>query len=214
MDGGRPPQIAGVVFWGVEFVYTPQSAPLFQQWCITTTLECFEGHAHPQQPQKLGGLLPIHLTRWSREKGLMWDTRGRELYLLVAAMVGYNCVGWWWQLEANLRSTYYRNSKNCLRKYFFHSYVDPISPYPLGTFDRIVKKNMPEKLFCFWSSASSSVLYICICTRGHCNILLIEDLVQLRAQKHKPTMVSAASPRAANPKMVESPASMAHASSS
>ncbi len=44
--------------------------------------------------------------------------------------------------------------------------------------------------------------------------MLIEDLVQLRAQTHKPTMASAASPRAANPKMVESPASMAHASSS
>ncbi len=34
------------------------------------------------------------------------------------------------------------------------------------------------------------------------------------AQKHKPTMMSAASPRAADPKMVESPASMVHASSS
>ncbi len=53
-----------------------------------------------------------------------------------------------------------------------------------------------------------------LCTRGRRNILLIEDLVQLRAQKHKPTMASAASLRAANPKMVESPASMAHASSS
>jgi hypothetical protein len=48
----------------------------------------------------------------------------------------------------------------------------------------------------------------------HHNILLIEDLVQLCAQKHKPTMASAASPRATNPKMKESPASMAHASSS
>jgi hypothetical protein len=53
-----------------------------------------------------------------------------------------------------------------------------------------------------------------LCTRGHRNRLLIEDLVRLMAQKHKPTMMSAASPRAANPKMVESPASMAHASSS
>jgi hypothetical protein len=34
------------------------------------------------------------------------------------------------------------------------------------------------------------------------------------AQKHKPTMMSAALPRAANPKVVESQASMAHASSS
>jgi hypothetical protein len=53
-----------------------------------------------------------------------------------------------------------------------------------------------------------------LCNRGHRNISLIEDLVQLRAQKHKPTMASAASPRTANPKVVESPASMVHASSS
>jgi hypothetical protein len=53
-----------------------------------------------------------------------------------------------------------------------------------------------------------------LCTRGHHNISLIEDLVRLRPQKHKPTMAAAASPRAADPKMVESPASMAHASSS
>ncbi len=46
------------------------------------------------------------------------------------------------------------------------------------------------------------------------SLACIEDLVRLRAQKHKPTMMSAASPRAANPKMVESPASIAHASSS
>ncbi len=25
----------------------------FRQWCIATKSECFEGHAHPQQPQKL-----------------------------------------------------------------------------------------------------------------------------------------------------------------
>ncbi len=53
-----------------------------------------------------------------------------------------------------------------------------------------------------------------LCTQGRHNISLIEDLVWLRAQKHNPTMASTASPRAANPKMVKSPASMAHASSS
>ncbi len=53
-----------------------------------------------------------------------------------------------------------------------------------------------------------------LCTRGRHNISLIDDLVQLRAHKNKPTMVSAASLRAADPKMVESPASMVHASSS
>jgi hypothetical protein len=35
-----------------------------------------------------------------------------------------------------------------------------LSPYRLGIFDGIVKKNMPGKLF-FLSSASSSVLYVC-----------------------------------------------------
>jgi hypothetical protein len=73
---------------------------------------------------------------------------------------------------------------------------------------------MPGKLF-FLSSRNSSVLYVGTLYPGALQyIRLIEDLVQLRAQKHKPTMASAASPRATNPKMVESPASMAHESSS
>jgi hypothetical protein len=66
----------------------------------------------------------------------------------------------------------------------------------------------------FFVFAKAGVPLVCtyvLCTRGRCNIFLIEDLVQLWAQKHKPTMTSAASPRAANPKMVESPASMVHA---
>ncbi len=31
MDGRQPPEIVDVVFWGVEGVYAPQSAPLFRQ---------------------------------------------------------------------------------------------------------------------------------------------------------------------------------------
>ncbi len=77
----------------------------------------------------LRGLSPIHSTGWRRGKGLMWGTRGP--YLPAAAIVGYGCVGRCWQLEANLRSTYCRNSKNCLRKYFFYSYVDPIYSWHL-----------------------------------------------------------------------------------
>jgi hypothetical protein len=73
---------------------------------------------------------------------------------------------------------------------------------------------MPGKLFFFNHQPVPLYCTYVLCTRGRRNILLIEDLVQLRAQKHKPTMASAASPRAADPKMVESPASMAHASSS
>jgi hypothetical protein len=89
-----------------------------------------------------------------------------------------------------------------------------LSPYRLGTFDGIVKKNMPEKLFFLNHRPVPLYCTHVLCTPGCRNILLIEDLVQLRAQKHKPTMASAASPRAANPKMVVSPASMAHVPSS
>jgi hypothetical protein len=72
----------------------------------------------------LGGLLPIHSTCLRGVKGLMWVTRGP--YLLAAAMVGYGCVGRCWQLEANVRLTNCMNSKNCLQKYFFYSYIDPV----------------------------------------------------------------------------------------
>ncbi len=77
----------------------------------------------------LKGLSPIHSMRWSRAKGLTWGTRGP--YLLAAAMVGYGCVGQWWQLEANIRSIYCGNSKNCLQKFFFNSYADPIYSWHL-----------------------------------------------------------------------------------
>jgi hypothetical protein len=89
-----------------------------------------------------------------------------------------------------------------------------ISPYRLGTVDGIIKKNMDGKLFfVFVKSGIPLVHMYVLCTRGRCNRSLIEDLVRLMAQKHKLTMMSAASPRAADPKMVESPAIMAHASS-
>jgi hypothetical protein len=46
-------------------------------------------------PQKyirlLGGLSPIHSTRWRGAQGLMWGARGP--FLPAAAMVGYGCVG-------------------------------------------------------------------------------------------------------------------------
>ncbi len=89
-----------------------------------------------------------------------------------------------------------------------------LSPYSFLAFDLLVKNNSSGNLYFFHHLPVPLYCTYVLCTRGHCNILLIEDLVRLRAQKHKPTMASAASPRAANPKMVESPASMAHASSS
>ena len=117
----KTPRACGCNFWGVEGVYGPQSAPLFWQWWITTTSECFEGHKHPQQPQKLyllaWGVSSIHSMRWGRAKGLMWGIRGP--FLRAAAMVGYGCVGRCRQLDAKVRSTYCRNSNICLRKHFY-----------------------------------------------------------------------------------------------
>ncbi len=79
------------VFWGL---YTPPTAPKIYllAW----------------------GLPPIHLTCWCRAQGLMWGTRGP--FLLAAAMVGYGCAGRCWPLEAYVRSTYCRISKNCWKK--------------------------------------------------------------------------------------------------
>jgi hypothetical protein len=77
----------------------------------------------------LGGLSPIHLTRRRGAKGLVWGARGP--FLPAAAMVGYGCDGWCWPLEAYVRSTNCRNSKNCQRKYFFYSYMHPIQSWHL-----------------------------------------------------------------------------------
>ncbi len=53
MDGQQPSKLADVFFGGVEGVYGPQSAPFFWRLYIAATSACFEGHTHPQQPQKL-----------------------------------------------------------------------------------------------------------------------------------------------------------------
>ncbi len=95
------------VFWGP---YTPLTAP-------KSIFAC------------LGGLLLIHTLCQRGAQGLIWGTRGP--FLPVAVMVGYGCVGRCWPLEAYVRSTYCRNSKNCQRKYFFISYVHPIQSWHL-----------------------------------------------------------------------------------
>jgi hypothetical protein len=73
---------------------------------------------------------------------------------------------------------------------------------------------MTGRLFSFCVSYQLCVYVRTYYVQGGIAIDHIEDLGRLMAQKHKPTMMSAASLRAANPKMVESPASMVHASSS
>jgi hypothetical protein len=61
----------------------------------------------------------------------MWGARGP--IMLVAAMVGYGCVGRCWPLEAKVRSTYCRNNKKCLRKFLFYPFggVPPKAQEPL-----------------------------------------------------------------------------------
>ncbi len=77
----------------------------------------------------LGGLSPIHSMRRRGAKGLVWGTRGP--FPPAVAMVGYGCDGWCWPLEVYVRSTNCRNSRNCLRKFFFNSYVHPIQSWHL-----------------------------------------------------------------------------------
>ncbi len=118
--GNNPPSLR-IIFWGgIEDVYGPQSASLFRWWCIPTTLECLRAIHTLNSPKKyirlLGGLSTVHLTHWIGAQGLMWGTRGP--FPPAAAMVCYGCVGRCWSLEADVRSTYCRNSNNYLRTYF------------------------------------------------------------------------------------------------
>ncbi len=94
----------------------------------------------------LRGLSPIHTTCRRGAQGLMWGARGP--FLPAVAMVGYSCVVHCWPLEANVRSTYYRNSNNCLWKYLFHSY----RTHTFLTSDPAAKKRYLEenKLYFRW----------------------------------------------------------------
>ncbi len=49
MNRLHSPELADVILWGWRVC---MAAPLFRQWWIATTSECFEGHTHPQPPPK------------------------------------------------------------------------------------------------------------------------------------------------------------------
>jgi hypothetical protein len=55
MDGRQPPELADVIFWGVEGVYGPQNTPMLWQFIITGTKEW---PYTPSTPKKL------HLQAW------------------------------------------------------------------------------------------------------------------------------------------------------
>jgi hypothetical protein len=85
-----------------------------QHWSVLRAIHTL--NSPKKYTRMLGGLTPIHLRHRRRAQGLMWGTRGP--FLPAAAMVGYGCVGQHWPLEAYVRSTYCRNSKNCQWKYY------------------------------------------------------------------------------------------------
>ncbi len=65
-----------------------------------------------------------------------------------------------------------------------------------SAFNLLVKNNSSGNFFFFdHLPVPLNCMYL-LCTQGRCNMSLIGDLVRLRAQKHKPTMASAVSPRA------------------
>jgi hypothetical protein len=71
MDGRQPPEQADVIFEAAEGVYGPQNTPMLWQCIIAGTKDCFEGHTHPQPPQKLPLLSqgvvahPSEVSAWS-----------------------------------------------------------------------------------------------------------------------------------------------------
>ncbi len=133
IDGWQPPELAELFFGGLR-VFMALKALLCsgddESPQHRSVLRAIHTLNSPQNYiRKLGGLSPIHSTHQHGAQGLIWGTRGP--LPPAVAMVGYGCVGWCWPLEAYVSSTYCRNSKNCLQKYFFYSYVDPIHSWHL-----------------------------------------------------------------------------------
>jgi hypothetical protein len=60
-----------------------------QHWSVLRAIHTL--NSRKNYIRLLGGLLPIRSTHLCGAQGLMWGTRG--VFLPVAAMVGYGCVG-------------------------------------------------------------------------------------------------------------------------
>ncbi len=121
--GDNPPS-KRMDFWGglrvcmaLKALLCSGDDELPQNWSVLRAI--YTLNSPKNYTRLLRGLSPIHSMHWRGVEGLMWGTRGP--FPLAAAMVVYGCVGRCWPLEAYVRLTYCRNSKNCLRKYFFHS---------------------------------------------------------------------------------------------
>jgi hypothetical protein len=131
--GGNPPSLRMYLGGGLRVCMVLKALlcsgddELPQHWSVLRAIHTL--NSPKNYIRLLRGLPPIHSTHWRGAQGLMWGTRGA--FLPAAAMVGYDCVGQCWPLEAYVRSTYCRISKNCLPKYFCYSYVDPIHSWHL-----------------------------------------------------------------------------------
>ena len=53
MDGQQPPEQGNIIFEAVEGVYGPQNTLMLWRFIIAGTKERFEGHKHPQPPQRI-----------------------------------------------------------------------------------------------------------------------------------------------------------------
>ncbi len=121
------PEIAGVILGGLRVCMALKALlcsgndELPQHWSVLRAIHTL--NSPKIYIRLLWGLSPIHRSRRCGVQGLMRCTKGP--FLPAAVMVGFGCVGQCWPMEANVRSIYCRNSKNCLRR-FFISYVYPI----------------------------------------------------------------------------------------
>jgi hypothetical protein len=119
--GDNPPSLRMYFFGGLRVCMALKvlicygNDELLQHWSVLRAIHTL--NSPKKYIRLLGELSPIHLTCRRRAQGLMWGTRGP--FQPAVAMVGYGCVGQCWPLEAYVRLTYCRNSKNCLRKFFF-----------------------------------------------------------------------------------------------
>ncbi len=102
------------VFIALNALLCSEDDTLPQHWSVLRAIHTL--HSCKNYICLFGELLPIHFMQLRGSQGLMWGTRGP--LPLAAAMVGYDCVGRCWLLQADVRSIHCRNSRNCLRIFF------------------------------------------------------------------------------------------------
>jgi hypothetical protein len=109
------------VFMALKVLLCSGDDELPQHWSVLRAINTL--NSPKNYICKLGGLSPIHLMHWRGVQGLMWGARGP----FPLAADGWLWLCWLMLAVGGVRQiNLLRNSKNCLQKYFFNSYVDPI----------------------------------------------------------------------------------------